>query len=465
MEKDRPEPGEIEASHVRRPVVIVRAVTTVRPKARSTEVTPLAAGEAARADQMAQRLHAELSRLMRQIPESSRGASSLSRLTGVLRVTCQRVVSALADLPVGPRLLVRLPGTEGLRQFLDGMATAGAAKEDIGTAQAAVDEFERLLSQLGGGQARLAERLAAGGGSVQVVGEDSVAVRRSLNDAAWRVTGRRCETSLSIYAFRVPEQSPGTLERALAKGVIGVQLAEGGLPLQLSSGDTLAEDDGALAGRAGDGVSTLDASLARGRTPEAILGPFTSHPMPTVTARGGKGSLMQVVDPSERTREPFDVVTAVRANSPVHDPATGKPSLHEVWSLVNMPSRRLVLDVYLHRGIERRYRPSIDAQLWNPGLTVPEEQRWATRLSPQPRLQLLGSGLGQAACESYARHAELTAYFFQRLAWPVEEFVGFRCEVVQPIWRAGYCMSFEHVGDGQSPRDPGDTAGAEDEFP
>ncbi len=417
-------------------------VTTVRPKARSGIVTPLTAGEAAHAEQVASRMFAELNRLLRGVPEAVRGASSLSRFTGVLRVTCQRVISAMAEEPAGAKMLVRLPGVEGLRQFLEGMASAGAAKEDIATAQAAVDEFERLLGQLGGGQARLAERLAAG---QEMAGpgtvEDSSAARRVLNDAAWRVTGRRCETSLSIYAFREGLGGPDVLERALAKGVIGVQIAEGGLPLQLSSGDTLAEDDGALGG-----VSTLDQSKARGRTPEAILTPFTSQPMPTVTTRGGKGSLMQVIDPGESTRDPFDVVTAVRATSPMLDPVTGRPSLHEVWSLVNMPARRLVLDVYLHRGIERSYRPSMDAQLWNPGLTVPEEQKWATRLSPRPALQLLGSGLAQAGCESYARHAELTRYFFERLGWSAEEFVGFRCETAYPIWRAGYCMSFEFAG-------------------
>ncbi len=405
---------------------------------------PLSADELAKAGQVAQRLHTELSRLIGALPEGLRGASALSRHSGVLRVTCQRVVFALADRPPGVNLLVKLPGVEGLRQFLEGMAGSGSSVDDISTAHAAVDQFEKLLELLGGSQSRLLERLEAAQRGAEEAGPEGGAderARAELNEAAWRVTGRRSAVALSIYAFRINAEAPDVLERALAKGVIGVRLSTGGLPLLLSSGDTLAEDDKAL----GD-VDLLDHSRARGRTPEAILHPFSSRPLPTVTTRGGKGNLMQVIDPGAGTRDPFDVVTAVRATSPVMEAATGRPSLHEVWSLVSMPAARLVLDVYLHRGIERLYRPSIDAQLWNPGLTVPEDQKWATRLSPQPSLQLLGTGLGRAACAAYPRHAELTRYFFERLGWEAEEFVGFRCEVVQPVWRAGYCMSFEYLG-------------------
>lgn len=426
--------------HVPWVIGMVPAVTLARPTSRTPMAAPLGPAEAARALTVAQRLHGELKRLLRHTPASVAGASALSRHTGVLRVTCQRVVSAMADDPVTARFLVRLPGVEGLRQFLEGMRAAGYPMDDIANAEAAVDEFDRLLREVAGSQSRLAERLGSGQGDRPA--EDPASDRRALGEAAWRITGRRCEVALSIYAFRSPEHhgGPAILERALAKGVIGVQLMPGGLPLQLSSGDTLSTDDSGLST-----VQTLDQSRAAGRTPEAILAPFTTQPMPSVTARGGAGRLLQVVDPSERTAAPFDVVTALRATSPYFDPQTGRPALHEVWSLVNMPSRRLVLDVYLHQGIERLYRPSIDAQLWNPGLTVPEEQKWATRLSPTPRLQLLGAGVGGAACDSYARHAALTAYFFDRLGWDAGEFVGFRCEVEHPIWRAGYCMSFEYL--------------------
>jgi len=35
-----------------------------------------------------------------------------------------------------------------------------------------------------------------------------------------------------------------------------------------------------------------------------------------------------------------------------------------------------------------------------------------------------------------------------RLGWAASEFVGYRCEVEFPIWRAGYCMLFDFAQPG-----------------
>ena len=96
--------------------------------------------------------------------------------------------------------------------------------------------------------------------------------------------------------------------------------------------------------------------------------------------------------------------------------------------------------------MERRFRPAIEALLWKPGLDVTEDERWTIRLPHQPKLQLLGRGLSAAASDLYPRHAELSRSFFDHIGWNAAEFIGFRCELRFPIWRAGYCMSFEPLG-------------------
>ena len=52
--------------------------------------------------------------------------------------------------------------------------------------------------------------------------------------------------------------------------------------------------------------------------------------------------------------------------------------------------------------------------------------RWLTRFPAQPKLQLLGVGIGAAASPFYPRHAELTAHLFERMGWEPGEMVGFR---------------------------------------
>ncbi len=441
-------PERFGYSPIRRPTStgpdgIVRVMPGAGAVLRSRQITPLSAQELAEAERVALRLHAELGRLIGLLPPAARGASSMSRQLGVLRVTCQRVVSAAAESPGSVTILSKLPGVEGLRQFLEGLRRAGLQAADIESGESAVEQFEQLIAALAGSHTKLVERLGAPG----VTNQNSDAAfasadsRRGLFETAAQVTGRACDVALSVYAFRESPERPGVLEHAMAKGLIGSLVSPGGMPMVLSSGNTLATDDQP------GGLSLLNNQAPRGRTPEAILKPFTSDPLPMVTSRGDRGKLLQVVDPAAGSRtQSFDVVTAIRGYGPMIDPETNQHTLDAVWSLVSCPTRRLILDVFLHRGIERQYRPSIEAQLWNPGLSAPPEERWVTRLPAQPRLQLLGNGLTNAGSELYPRHAELTRYFFDHIRWDPSEFVGFRCEVVWPIWRAGYAMFFEHVG-------------------
>lgn len=414
------------------------------PKSRSWTPRALSDPEWSEAQKVAGRLAAELGRAIMALPEHARHASGMSRHLGVLRATCQRVVQAVhegggAEGGGGVGLLAKLPGVEGLRQFVEGLRGAGAPAAEVGAAQSAVEAFERLITMTGGSQTRLIERVQrTSARSGREGGLAGVEDRESLFWSAARVTGRRCRVSLSIYAFRPSPGDPGTLERALAKGLIGSLATPGGLPVVLSSGNTLAT------GREPSETTLDQASEMRGRTPEAILREFTTDPLPMVTSRGRHGTLFQIIDEQANAAgEPIDVVTALRASAPMIDAKTGRPSLDAVWSLVSCPSESLILDVYLHAEMERRFRPSIEALLWKPGLDVTEDERWTIRLPHQPKLQLLGRGLGASGSELYARHAQLSRSFFDHIGWDASEFIGFRCELRYPIWRAGYCMLFE----------------------
>lgn len=410
------------------------------------QARPLSATEWNEAERVAARLHGELRRLIARMPEHARHASGMSRHLGVLRATCQRVVQGIQDATPSVSLVTRLPGVEGLRQFLEGARNAGIDDSDIEAVESAVEAFERLITVTGGSLTKLIERIGASEAvqstSVEGTGVGSPAQREALFLSAAGVTGRRCDLSLSIYAFRRAPDDPAFLERALAKGMIGSVVTPGGMPMVLSSGDTLKGDDEVR------NVTLLNREAARGRTPEAIFRPFTTDPLPMVTARGRGASLQQVIDPQSSELAggaTFDVVTAVRGRHPYIDPDAGKPSLDAVWSLVSCPSAKLILDVYLHADMEREFRPNMEALLWTPNLDISEEQRWALRLPAQPKLQLLGRGTRGAASELYPRHAELTRYFFDHIGWDPEEFLGFRCETLFPVWRAGYCMGFEHL--------------------
>lgn len=443
-------------------------MTSSPSQLRTWSARPLNASEWAEAERVAQRLTIELRRLIDALPEHARHASGMSRHLNVLRATCQRVVQAMQDEPGSPAMLAKLPGIEGLRQFLDGFRLTEVDGADVEAAQSAIEGFERLITTMGGSQSKLIDRLsvspssraAGAAGSSSAPALATLEQRAALFHAAAAVTGRKCETSLSIYAFRIDPHSPTTMQRALAKGMFGSTVAPGGVPMILTSGDTVKGDDEIRR------IMQLNREAMRGRTPEAILRPFSTDPLPMVTSRNRKGALYQVIDPATARaasqsadgitdaaphEQKLDVTTALLASHPMYDAQTGLPTLNAVWSLASCPTERLIFDVYLHSDMERLFRLSIDALLWQASLDVPNDDKWVMRLPNQPRLHLLGRGLTNAATDLYPRHAELTRYFFDHVEWDPEEFVGFRCEVVYPIWRAGYCMGMEYLGQPHKP--------------
>jgi len=432
-------PTSSAARTFRAPSRIVRVMPSAPAAPRRVPPAPLGEDERNRALRVAERLHADLGRLVGGLPEHARAASGMSRYLGIVRNTCQRVVSALQDLDPTVATLAKLPGVKGLERFVEAARSRGVPGEDVDLAEVAVRQFDSLIADLAGSHAKLTARLGAGDPSAPA--SRSRAAERARADlfaAAANVTGRSCDVAISMYIFRTEHDA---VLRALASGLIGATVLPGGMPVVLSAGDTLRwDEDESRRPR------TLGAEQIKGRTSESLLTPFTTHPLPTVSGRGEPGSLLQVIDPSTLDGpERFDVVTALQSDNPRIDPETGKPTFDEIWNLVNCPAKHLIFDVYVHREMDREFRPSIDAQLWYPNLGSPGGDRWISRFPDQPRLELLGPGIERAFTPTYPRSLELAAYFFDRLGLDPVEFVGYRCETSYPIWRAGYCMRFEHL--------------------
>ena len=110
------------------------------------------------------------------LPEHARHASGLARELDVLRVTCQRVVSALSSEAGAPTALAKLPGPEGLRQFVGAFKKTDVNPAHIEAADAAVSALERLITVTGGSQTKLNERLSVSPGGQGAGDEDRTVV-------------------------------------------------------------------------------------------------------------------------------------------------------------------------------------------------------------------------------------------------------------------------------------------------
>lgn len=426
----------------------------------SASAGPLGAEELVLADRVARRLHAELSDLINALPTEARNATGLARHLGIDRTTCQRAVFVASRPYPGPELLTRVPGVRALAQLGDAAARAkpAAPADAVAAFAAAVTQFEHLIARCGGSLTRLIRRInatpsstAVGSVSEGATGDGGAGSRRRLFEAAADLTGRSSQCWVAVYLYRPAPGSSGELELIRANGLIGHLARQDAVPLVFHNFSSKPHGEAAAAADVPGHIHALTSSHADG-TPDAVIRPFTSFPLPLVSSSQPNEFLVQAIDenPSAEGR-PVDLMFGTRTLIP--HPALQTPPVEEAWALVNFPCRHLLFDVYLHRDLARRCIPSLDAHLWRPDFAQNIADRWQTRFASSPTLQLLGSGTRNAASPAWARHAELTAWLFDAARLTSSEFVGYRCSVEFPIWRAGYCVSFDFSpGDTDAPR-------------
>jgi hypothetical protein len=391
----------------------------------------------------AERVSAELRRFIGALPPQARSASGMARFLEIDRTTCQRAVWVSARAEVGPELLTRLPGDRAMRELARAARGRGVEEAAVGGLESAILHVRELLAEIAGSREKLAQRLSAGAapGLSDGHGAAQEAARGALCDAAAVITGRRSRVSLSLYIFRPAEHDPAKMSRGVVHGFLDHESRPDAVPLVINSGRrALSIPDGRFE------LRTLDQGSVQGVAPGVVLTDFSTRPLPVVTSRGPGGDHVQIIDAAAASEEPVDVLVANYAAEVGAHPAADSPPIEEVWHLLYYPARHLLFDVYLHRDMARMCIPNVEAHLWRPHFDKALGERWDTRLPEGPRLELLGPGIRRSATPLHARHAELTALLFERLGFCPDEYVGYRCQVEHPVWRAGYCMSFDFTG-------------------
>ena len=400
-------------------------------------IEPFSAEELARATRVAEGLHTAWAGWLGALPPGCRSASGLSRGLGVDRTTCQRLVHAVRGGFEGPVLLSRVPGVPGMRRLLD--AGSGRAPGPIGEeVSAAVDAFAELIDDLGGSQTRLVRRLDASAGDPEVAGAggDDEADRQRLFEAAARLTGRWSDLWMAVYLF-IPDAERRRMRVPRMYGLLGHRATPDAVPLVI-------QNFGSGKIGASDVVSAPIPGMAAGGA--GLVEGFSTDTDALVRDTRGGGLLVQRVDAeSGGTGRPIDLVFSSVGDNP--HPRLDEPRVANLWAMVHFPARAMLLDAYMPVHEARNAMPSVGVHLWGPDMDLKARPGWSTRFPNGPKLRMLGRGLEGAASELHPRHPELTRLAFGSAGADPEAFVGYRLVVPYPVWRSGYCVSFD-FGDG-----------------
>ena len=424
----------------------------------SQHTEPLGHDEMQLADRATRRLHESFRGFLAGLPREDRNASGLARFLDVDRTTCQRLVFIASRPYAGLGCVERLPGVRGLRQITRAARRQGEtiSEEAISGLESATDRYEQMLKRLAGSQSGLVRRLSvtpndAADATAGNGGEDRIPARQRLFETAAELTGRYSETWVAVYMYspNVDSDDPAhAIKVARAHGLIGHRARANAVPLTFHNFTSKRTEagrhttDGEVVEGDQQSFRSLSETPPTDRTPDTVLTDFSTDPAPVVSSRQPGEYLVQSIDTDPgANNHAIDLVLGTRNTMP--HPGLQPPGIAEVWALINFPVRRMVFDVYLHRDLARECIPGLDQHLWRPDFAANVRDRWQTRFAEGPRLELLGQGIAGAATPSYARHEELTNFLFRQTRAAPERFIGYRCAVEYPVWRTGYCMSFD----------------------
>jgi hypothetical protein len=389
------------------------------------------------ARRVAGRLKSEMGRVIHERFGSGIIAADLARHLTLNHQLCYKLLVALRSTGDAAQALRVFPGTEGITQVLQALAKSIPADKLLGP-QAALEDYVNLLRQAGGSQRKLIAWLEHQGEPTESQGEiasDIVRTRQLFFESAAAMRGQWAEFTANIQIAHPTPGDTQTMMKAFAMAKIGIHRASHSMPIVSK---VIITPDEQRDGR-------IDLQPTPGS--REVYARFSSNPLPPIVPRVQGHSALVCFDPDRTLQGPIDIVIGPFYSQGLLLPSASPARTHNTSSTISLPTRRMVKDVYMHRTIAAGLVPQAGAfVVGSEGMLMGDPaSRWYDRFPGTIEIRLLGRGLGQAACEHYARHAELTACLFESTGWNPEDFVGYRCNIEYPICYAQYVMSFEDL--------------------
>lgn len=380
-------------------------------------------------------LGSALAALVDALPGTPCGPQQLSARLGIDKVFASRLLKAVA----GSEPLVVLhhvPGPEPLRRLVRASARTGLSPALLLEAERAIDEFSDLLRNEVGDRGALDAILS----SWLPEAREEFESRRK--QAAFRamseLKGSCADVDLSI-ALVGPSRDRERADLAWVVGMLGLRRLRPEVPVRFTRRRLLPNGvarpsvpfDGARSGTLE--VLRLDAFCA---APPAELRTQRIEHVAHHTLEGcAFGPLSEV-----------DLLFAEihRAELPrfAESDSDRRPY---VYSVVTIPSRRLVFDVLVHEDVY----PGVAPELFlydtsNEGVADPNDRaREADRMSMNESVRELGTGLQPIGGEQVPQYVEMLQYVHARVGWDPEAFHAYRCRVDHPLLGSQVAFCFD----------------------
>jgi len=338
-----------------------------------------------------------------------------------------------------PTILYHLPGADGLRCLTDASERAGADAASVQRCRGLIDDYENFLRE------ERVNRDALHALVVDLTPEARRSVVRTNAQAAHKsmanLIGYRAETMAASF-FILPGATPGRCDLAHVAGFTGLQRLRANAWFMTSG-------YGRSEGEAGPTRTLAGEPVSEGG-PTTLLDEFCSRPLPRfVLERQGRRVFHRLEDHDLSLRSGATFFFGERiadAYPDPPDPTTDSPARAMISAIIATPSKRLHLEVFVHKDVWAGFEPRLDTYRTVPHGPVGEDaipERAVDRIDLGATLQRFAAAAPLVGTSRIPRYSEMIAHAVDRLGVKPGDLRLCRCEAVYPLHGTQYAIRFE----------------------
>lgn len=394
------------------------------------------------------RLRSALAELLRALPRETGTATQVGRALGLdykLSWQVHRIATLSNPLAAG----TSVPARVSMRRLMSAASRRGVPAAVVGRVSEAFDAFERLVEAEAHDREELAGMLAALVPEARAQRE--VEIKRAAFRASSRVKGVTMEAQVGAFILH-PSADPMRVDRATFSAYVGLRRLRAAAPIGFSTFSATTPASRAL---------TVDREPTDGLH-SILLTEYCSEPIPRFDAREfGAETRYSVAGADVGMGAAVRLVMAeLRTGAMKRYRQPDGRALSGVMNTVDIPMKRQVTDVFLHRDVY----PGRSARLGvfdvvPRGLAggLEDPAREADRLPFEESIVEIEGGMeggGVGVGGALPRYGEMLRHVCTRLGWDAGAFRGVRLDVEYPVYGGQYMIGFE------VPDAPGEHSGA-----
>jgi hypothetical protein len=380
-------------------------------------------------------LRPALAAILDQLRPPVHRASHLKRLLNMSQQVCWGLFNA-ATARDARTLAALLPGRRSMEGFFETAAINGVPKAPIDRARAAFARFEQSVERHAGNRGEFESMVAELGEGQASAGSDLKHKRSAFraNSILW---GRQARV-FCIATILHPGATPGRLDEAFIKGIIGLRRTRRTTPMHTTEvvWRTPAPGDPPPAPRV-----PID---PREVGPEAIglLHDFCSQPAPEFRLRLRRPgfSVHELVNDNLGRAGEVTYMTGEAYRDDTAAPGS-EGACVGFAKVIDIPVQAYVGDVLIHKSVWSARPPEVDVSAFRLDGTLDYGEQ--DRLPITEKAEYLGDGIDAARTPLIPRYAELLTYTIERMGWKTDEFRVFRCLVKYPVMYTRIGMSLK----------------------